>query len=117
MRPHLSGRHRLLCCLKFLRRLGVPDFFRVEIDDVNAHAVFDFAFAEIVQARLPLPVLLQIFREPPGDKDVSRIPAIHHPLRHVDSRTRYVRAIVNIGKPAYWAAVDTHSHTEFRITL
>jgi hypothetical protein len=59
----------------------------------------------------------QISRDSPGDKDVSRIPAIHHPLRHVDSRTRYVGTIVNIDKPAYWAAVDTHPHAEFRMTL
>jgi hypothetical protein len=59
----------------------------------------------------------QIFRGPPGDKDVSRIPAIHHPLRHVDSRSRYVGMIVNIDKPAYWAAMDTHPHAEFRMTL
>ena len=59
----------------------------------------------------------QISRDSPGDKDVSRIPAIHHPLRHVDSRSRYVGMIVNIDKPAYWAAMDTHPHAEFRMTL
>ena len=89
----------------------------MKIDNGNADAVFDFAFAEVMQIRLPLSVLLQIFRGPPGDKDVACIPAIHHPLRHVDSRTRYVGTIVNIGKPAYWAAVDTHPRTEFLMTL
>jgi hypothetical protein len=103
--------------LELFRQFRVPEFLSVEIDNGNAEAVFDFAFAEIVQAWLPLAVLLQIFRGSPGDKDVARIPTIHHPLRHVDSRTRYVGTIVNVGKPAYWAAVDTHPHTEFRMTL
>jgi len=34
--------------------------------------------------------LLQIFRDMPGEKNVSRITAIHHPLRDIDASTGYV---------------------------
>jgi len=54
-----------------------------EIDNVEAHAVFDFAFAEVVQVRLPMSILIQIFGDTLGKQDVSRITAVHHPLRQV----------------------------------
>ena len=37
-----------------------------------AHAVFDFAFAEVVQVRLPVRILFQIFGNVVGNQDVSR---------------------------------------------
>src|SRR5947207_866006 len=59
----------------------------------------------------------KLFRDTPGEKNMARVAAIHHPLRHVDSRSRYVRAVVNIDNPAYWTAMDTHPHAQFRMTL
>ena len=44
-----------------LSAFRIAKLLRVEIYDVNAHPVFHFAFAKIVQMRMPMFVLLQIF--------------------------------------------------------
>ena len=69
--------------LEFLRRFRVTEFLCVEIYKVHAHAVFHFAFTEIVQKQLPMPMLLQIFGDMFGKQNVPGIAAIHHPLRHM----------------------------------
>ena len=65
---------------------ALPDCpcLRVEIHQAETHAVFHLAFAEIMQARRPLPILHQIIGHMLGEEDVPGIAAIHHPLRHVD---------------------------------
>lgn len=40
-----------------------------------AHAVFDFAFAEVVQVRLLMRILFQIFGNVAGNQDVSGVAA------------------------------------------
>lgn len=40
-----------------------------------AHAVFDFTFAEVVQVRLPMRILFQIFGNVVGNQDVSGVAA------------------------------------------
>src|SRR5438552_2413943 len=50
----------LFCLPEFLWHFRVTEFLRVEIRDVNAHAVFHFAFTESMQVRLPVSVVLQI---------------------------------------------------------
>ena len=41
---------------------------------------------QVMQPRLPLTVLLQVFPDPPRKKDMPGIAAIHYPLRHLDAR-------------------------------
>ncbi len=69
-----------------------------------------FAFAEIVQPRLPLTILREIVRDPFGKQDVTGIAAIHHALGHIDSATRDVGALVHIQDFIHGTAVDAHSH-------
>src|SRR6266550_1449863 len=102
---------------EFCRNLRIAYFVSVEIYGVKAGAVFDFAFAEIVQARLPLPILLQIFRDMPGDKDVSGIATIHHALRDVDSGAGNVRLFVQVSDFVNRPAVNSHANVQFRRAL
>jgi hypothetical protein len=60
---------------------------------VDADIVFHFAFAQIVQMGTPLAILFQIVRHMLGEQNVPGIPAIHHSLRQVDSRSRHIGAI------------------------
>src|SRR5882724_6550653 len=105
------------CSFEFFRNLRIAYFVSVEIYGVKAGAVFDFAFAEIVQARLPLPILLQIFRDMPGDKDVSGIATIHHALRDVDSGAGNVRLFVQVSDFVNRPAVNSHANVQFRMGL
>ena len=57
---------------------------------MNAGAVFHFAFAKVMQERLPARIMFEIFRDMPGDKNVPSIAAIHYPLCHVDSSTGHI---------------------------
>ena len=74
--------------------------------------MLDLAFAQIVQLRPPMPILLQIFRDSFREQDVPAIAAIHHSLRHVDAWPGDIRAPTDIGYLADRAAVNTHSHWE-----
>ena len=47
--------------------------------------MFNFEFAEIMQMRLPLPVLNQVFGRALREKDMTGIANIHDPLGYVDS--------------------------------
>ena len=84
---------------------------------MDADAVFHFTLAEIVQIRLPLPILLQIFRDMPGEKNVARITAIHDPLCDVDAGARDVRLFVQIRDFVDRTAVNSHADPKFRMLL
>jgi len=82
---------------------------------VDADSVFHFHFAQIVQLRLPMSVLLEIFGHTLRQQDVSGIPAIHYSLGDIDSDAGGVRAVVQIRHRADWPAMHTHAHPQFRI--
>ena len=75
--------------------------------------MFHFAFAEIMQKRTPLRVVLQVVGDTPGEKNVSGIAAIHHPLRDVDAGAGNVGLFVQVGDFIDRAAVNSHSHVKF----
>jgi hypothetical protein len=56
----------------------------MKIKRVNADAMLYLAFAEFVEIRTPLRILLKILSNMFRKQDVSGIAAIHDPLRHVD---------------------------------
>ena len=58
--------------------------------------MFHLHFADLVQLRLPFSVLRQVVRCARGEKDVSRVAAIHHTLRDVDAGAREVRFVVHV---------------------
>jgi hypothetical protein len=43
-----------------------------------------------------------------GDKNVSGVSAIHHPLRHVDAGAREIGMTIHINHPAHWTAVHAY---------
>ena len=45
------------------------------------------------------------------------IAAIHDALRHVESRPRDVRLVINIGDLIHWAAVHSHPQLDMRMLL
>ena len=50
-----------------------------------------------------------------GQKNVSGVPAIHYSLGQVDSRSRYIGAIIHIGNAADRPAVDSYAHPQLRM--
>ena len=94
--------------LELLWELRITNLVRVDIGDANAHAMFHLAFAETVQKWLPMFVFFQIFGDVFGDKNVSGISAIHHPLRHVEASAREIGMTIHVNHAAHRAAVDTH---------
>ena len=75
--------------------------------------MFHFALAEFVQKRSPLRVVLQVIGDPFGNKNVSGIAAIHHPLRDVDAGAGDVCLLVQIGDFVDRPAVNAHAHAQF----
>src|SRR5947209_19765669 len=72
--------------------------------------VFDLAVTKVAQARRPLPVLDEVIRYVLGKENVSSVPAIHHPLRHVDPRSGNVRPSTHILYFAHRPAVNAHPY-------
>jgi len=97
--------------------LRIAETILVEAKQVKPQPILDFAFAEIMQTRLPMPVLAQVFRNMRGQKNMSSIAAIHHSLRHVDSGTGYIRFLIHIGDSVDRAAVNSHSQLDTRMIL
>ena len=58
--------------------------------------MFDFAFAEFVQMRLPVSVMTEILRDALRKQNVSGIATIHHALRHVDAYAGDIGPLVYI---------------------
>ena len=84
---------------------------------MQAQPVLDFAFTEIMQARLPIPVLAQVLRHVRRQKNMPGIAAIHHALRNIDSRTGYVRFLINISDSVDRTAVNSHPQADVWMIL
>ncbi len=97
--------------------MWVAEIVFVEINQVQPQPVLHLILAEIVQVRLPLPVLGQIFRYMARQKNMPGIAAIHDALCHVDPRSRDVRLVINIGDLIHWAAVHSHPQLDMRMLL
>ena len=99
------------------RHCGISELFGVEIYGNYFYTVFHFAFAEIMQERLPVWVLLEIFGDVFRKQDVSGIAAIHHPLRDVHSGAGNIRPLIHVDHPADRPAVNAHAQPQFRVLL
>ena len=97
------------------RRIRVAELFRVEVHDGDHFPVLYLALTDIVQVGSPLRIVLKVFGDVLRKKDVPGVSAIHHPLRNVNTGSRYVGAVIYIGDLVYGAAVDTHSNPKFGI--
>src|SRR5437867_10244893 len=103
--------------LEFLRKISIAEIVFVEINQVQPQPVLHLTLAEIVQERLPLPVLRQILRHMPRQKNMPGIAAIQHPLRDIDSGPCNVWLVVHIGDPIDRATVNSHPHLDVRMIL
>jgi hypothetical protein len=97
--------------------MWVAEIVFVEINQVQPQPVLHLTLTEIVQIRLPVPVLVQIFRYMPGQKNMPGIAAIQNPLRDVDSRPCHVCFVVNISHSINRAAVHSHPYLNVRMIL
>src|SRR4030095_9535905 len=104
--PGPSGRINWMDCtrsllpfssLEFLRDLWIAEVILVKIKQMQTQAVLHLALAQIVQVRLPVAILGQIFRYMRGQKNMPGIATIQHPLGNVDPRSCKVRFVVHIG--------------------
>src|SRR4030095_10289313 len=68
-----------------------------------------------MQVTLPTTMLCQIIREAFAHQNVTRVPAIHHPTRDVDSYSGNVFARVSILDVLDWPAVDSHPYRQARV--
>ena len=66
----------------------------VKVHDVQTLAVFHFTLAEVMQIRLPLVVLLEIFCGVFRHQNVTGVTAIHDALGDVDSGAGNIRLLV-----------------------
>jgi hypothetical protein len=105
-----GGRLRSFSSLELLRDLWIAKIVFVDVKEVQAQAVLHLALAQIVQVRLPVPVLGQIFRNMPRQKNMPGIATIQHPLRDIHSRSCKIRFVIHIGDSIDWATVNPHPH-------
>ena len=77
--------------------------------------MFYFHFAQIVQPRLPLPIVHEIVRHSLRKKNVSGVSAIHDALRDVYSSAGNVGLLIQVSDFIYRAAVNSHSQPQLRL--
>jgi hypothetical protein len=82
---------------------------------MDPNAVFHLALAQVMQARPPLSVVLQVFGNALREKNVPRIAAIHHALRDVNSSSSNVGSIVNVSNLVDRATVNAHPQLQLRM--
>ena len=70
-----------------------------------------------MQVRLPVAILGQIFRHVRRQKNMSGVTAVQHSLRNIDSRTGYVRFLVNIDDSVDRTTVNSHPQPDARMIL
>lgn len=102
---------------EFLGDLRIAETILVEVKQVQAQPVLHLALAQIVKVRLPVAILRQIFRHMRRQKNVSGVTAVQHSLRNIDSRTRYIRFLVNIDDSVDRTTVNSHSQPDARMIL
>src|SRR6202011_4182910 len=88
-----------------------------EINQAYANSVFYFAFAEVMQVRLPTWIMFQVIGYMLGKENVSGIPAIRHALGDVDASSRNVCLLVQISDFVNRTTVNAHSHAQFRMAF
>ena len=76
-----------------------------------------FTLSQIVQMRLPMSVLFEIFGDMFGQQDVTGVAAVHYSLRHVDSSPGDIRPLVDINNSADRTAVYAHAQPQFWMFL
>src|SRR5207302_7357473 len=108
-------RSTFACLAELLRHLGIAKVLGVEIYDRDARSMFHLAFAKIVQMSFPMAILLEIFSHMLGDENVTRVTAIHHSLRDIDSSSGNVRATTYVHYAADRSAVNPHTQLEFGV--
>src|SRR5437667_4221020 len=100
-----------------MRQLRIAELIVIEVHDRDAHAMLHFARTKIVQERSPLLVFFQIFGEVYGEKNVSGVATIHHPLPNVEASASDIRPFVYIQNPADGPAVDSHPKLQAGMSL
>src|SRR6266536_862213 len=119
-RSNWTNRGCLLRCFPLLdlrRDLWVAKIIFVDIKKVQAQAVLHLTLAQIMQVRLPVPVLEQIFGYMRGQKNMPGIAALQHALGNIYSRSGKVRFVVHIAHSIDWAIVNSHPHLNMRMIL
>jgi hypothetical protein len=61
--------------------------------------------------------LLEVFRDPPGQENVTSIAAIHQALRDVYPRAGDIGAPIYIDNAAHWPAIGAHAQSQFWVLL
>src|SRR6516165_5630243 len=80
----------------------------VEIDKMKAVAVFDVAFAQVMQLRLPTRGMFQILGHMLGEEDVPGVPAIHYSLCDVNPGSGHVHLFIEVSDFVDRPAMNPH---------
>jgi len=112
-----TGRPLPSSSLEFVWDLWIAEIIFVEVKQVQVQAVLHLTLAQIVEVRLPVPVLGQIVRYMFGQNNMPGIAALQNPLRDVDSCPCHVCFLVNIGHSIDRAAVNSHPQLDVRMLL
>ena len=82
--------------LQLARQVRITNLIGVKVGDAHPRTVFHLEGADVVQERSPSFVFRQILGHMLGEKNVSGVATIHHPLRDVDAGAGNVGLFVQI---------------------
>jgi hypothetical protein len=101
-------------CEKELRPFRVAPLLRIQVIKVEADAVLDFTFSQVLQGRKPFAELEQALCNGAGEEDVPRIAAVYHPFGEIDPAAGHVRVVVDVSHAVDGAAVQPHPEFDLR---
>src|SRR6266851_8873886 len=95
---------------KLLRWRKVANSVFAEIKEMQAQAVFNFAFAEIVQIGLPMPIVNEVVGDVLRNKNMAGVSAIEDALRDIYAGSSDIHSIIHVGNLVDRSTVDSHPH-------
>jgi len=97
--------------------LADRDSITVEIHHIDAHAVFDLAFAKGHEGTIASADIVRDHRQRAWKQDVTVFAAIHHRVRHVYSGASILACSFKINDLVHGTACDAHLHAQFRMVF
>src|SRR6476659_7195327 len=104
-------------CLKLAWQLRIPDLIRVEVREAQAHTVFHLESANVVYELSPALEVFEVLSHTMREKDVTGIPTIHYPLRHVNSGGAHIWPRVRVSHTTDRRTVNAHPQSQAHIVL
>src|ERR1700746_1767702 len=109
--------NHLINCPKPAWQLRIPDLIRAEVREAQAHTVFHFESANVVQELSPALEVFEVLSHTMRETDVTDLPTIRSPPGDVDGGSGQACSLVHVSHTNDRPTVNAYSHSQAHIVL